>query len=74
MNGLCGMISVDDGIGDDSFGDSSYGMPIGGHYYMDNVRSDYGCEFGTEGFPEEVLGGPITFGEDFGAEAGEEDE
>jgi hypothetical protein len=71
MNGLCGMISVNDGIGDDSFGDSSYGMPIGKHYYMDNVPSDYGCEFGnefgTEGFPEEFLGGPITFG-------GEEDE
>ena len=67
MNGLCGMISVDEepssGSGDD-FGDSNYGMPIGAHYYMDNVRSD----FGTEGFPSEVLGGPITFGEDFGAE------
>lgn len=77
MNGLCGMISVDEepssGSGDD-FGDSNYGMPIGGHYYMDNVRSDYGCEFGTEGFPEEFLGGPITFGEDFGGETGDEDE
>ena len=33
MNGLCGMISVDEepssGSGDD-FGDSNYGMPIGG--------------------------------------------
>ena len=77
MNGLCGMISVDEepssGSGDD-FGDSNYGMPIGVHYYMDNVRSEFGedgsdsPDFGTEGFPEEFFGGPITFGEDFGAE------
>jgi hypothetical protein len=76
MNGLCGMISIDEFSGDD-FGDSSYGMPIGAHYYMDNVRSEFGedgsdsPDFGTEGFPEEFLGGPITFGEDFGAEVGQ---
>ena len=29
MNGLCGMIGVDEFSGDD-FGDSNYGMPIGG--------------------------------------------
>ena len=73
MNGRCGMIGVDEFSGDD-FGDSNYGMPIGAHYYMDNVRSEFGedgsdsLDFGTEGFPEEFLGGPITFGEDFGAE------
>jgi hypothetical protein len=71
MNGMGGMLNDDD-MGNDTFGDSSYGMPMGiGHYYMDNVLSDFGldgCEFGTEGFPEESLGGPITFGEDFGAE------
>ena len=79
MNGLCGMLSVDETLpdSDDSFGDSNYGMPIGAHYYMDNVRSEFGedgsdsPDFGTEGFPEEFLGGPITFGEDFGAEVGQ---